>query len=243
MTTSTATHATDEHMAAITRSHGLTDALIVARIKSVDAAISDGVTVKTLSADMANAAARGLIVDGVAITAESQQTLGRARATVSALDRIGVTLASACKLNRATVADIYRAISRHGTKVTLTRIADAVNAGSEPDAKLERAGEIAAAMVAEAVAARKTRGAGEPGASDTPETSSAPRASEVRESDKDKRVATIVRAVAVLVTDIHNGGITLDADDIAELGGVADALISELQGLTEPAPVAELAAA
>lgn len=212
-------------LANVSLAHTLKTADIIRKIEAVSAALDAGHTVKELAQALTAAAVSGLVVkrgkSDVVISPVSQQTLGRAKAALTVLDKLGVSLATAKRVNPDALADFYRAVSRHGTSATVPALAAYVDAGIDPAEKLTAAGVAAAEMTESAIAERKSS-AGEPREA-SPDTS-------VSETDI---VSRIVSDVTLLAGIVHQGKRALKASEIDALNRAFGALARELAA---PAP-------
>lgn len=123
----------DALIAAVAAAHGTSAAVIVRRIQAVSAALTAGIDVKSLAAEISAAAA----VPGSTMTPVSAATLGQARAVLTFLDRIGVSLPTAVATRKDTLVAVYRAAhtSRAGVK-GLKAVADAAVNGETAADKL-----------------------------------------------------------------------------------------------------------
>lgn len=217
-------------LGAIADAHAVGNGDIIRRVSAVSDALVAGFTVKDIAAGMAEAAARGVTVTvgrgkaarTVPVTAESQNTLGRAKATLTVLDKLGVTLATAVKVHPEAVADAYRAVSRHGVRTAVSRLSAHVDAGTEPGEKLRAMGTDAAEMVADAVAARKTS-AGKP-------REAKPAAG------SEQRGTVVAQAMMRAAADVAAGKWAPTVDELSEMYAAAHALIAELDRLGDSAP-------
>lgn len=120
-------------IAAVAAAHGTSDAVILRRIKAVSAALTAGLDVKSLVSEIKAVAS----VPGSSVTPVSAAALGQARAVLTFLDRVGVSLPTALETNPAALVSIYRAAhaDRAGVK-GIRAMADAAVEGATSEDKL-----------------------------------------------------------------------------------------------------------
>lgn len=151
MAAETTTHLSPSQARAISAAHGTTDESISSRVDAVAAALSAGVDVKTMAADLKAAAVRDAAIVPVVAT-----VLGHAKAVVTVADKLGVTLTDMPVDVRAT---IYRAVQRHGVTAGVRDIVAAGIGGKTTAAKIERAGKAAAKAHRAAIEERAAKAA------------------------------------------------------------------------------------
>lgn len=199
---------------AVADSHGTSDAAIIRRIRAVSNALVAGLDVKTLTAEI-NAAAS---VPGSSVSPISAPILGQARAVLTFLDRVGVSLTTALETNRDALVSIYRAASTKRVGVSgLKAVADVALNGESPADKLAIGGEQAEQAGRDS---RKTGGKGD----GTPAADGAVRF---------EQVTDYAAALNVMAGAVGTGAYEPDAAFVAALG----ALVAEVQRVTAKRPV------
>lgn len=217
-TTTAAPALTDERrsylIGAVADSHGTTDAAIIRRIRAVSAALAAGLDVKSLVSEI-NAAAS---VPGSTVTPISAPILGQARAVLTFLDKVGVSLPTALDMNRDALVAIYRAAStkRAGVK-GLKAVADVAVNGETPADKLAIGGEQADA------AGRETRRTGSDGTGKLAADGVA----------FTETVTDYTAALNVMAGAVGTGQYEPDAAFVAALGN----LVAEVQRVSASRPV------
>jgi hypothetical protein len=135
-------HLTAEHVARLAAAYGDSDKALTDRVIALESALSYGVDVKTIAADMAAAHRADDNIPAVA-----QSTLAYARAAITVAELIGTPVRTLVKSDRTGVADIVRAAKRVGVK----RLTASVREALAPLADDDRTGrhEIVTGVVAE----------------------------------------------------------------------------------------------
>ena len=199
---------------AVADSHGTSDAAIIRRIRAVSAALAAGLDVKTLTAEI-NAAAS---VPGSSVSPISAPVLGQARAVLTFLDRVGVSLPTALEADRDALVSIYRAASTKRAGVSgLKAVADVAVNGESPADKLAIGGEQAES------AGRETRKAGGKG-DGSPAADGAVRF---------ETVSDYTAALNVMAGAVGTGAFEPTADFVAALSN----LVGEVQRVAAARPV------
>lgn len=170
-----------KHVRAVSDAHDKSDTQIIRSIRTVNAAVRDGLTVKFLASEMTAAAVSDPTIRPVTAT-----TLGYANGVLTVLDKLGISLKSAPSSLQVAC---YRAIMRHGISASVKRIAGAgVEGGTEPAEKAAAAEAEADAITAEHKSARKAREGGKPAADAEP--------AHVMVSDRAAALATIAGEIS-----------------------------------------------
>ena len=120
-TTDTTVHLSQERLHKISAAYGDTDAMLTTRALEVWLARGEGVEVKTIAADLADANRANPDVNAV-----SAKTLGWANFAGTAADIIGTDLRAWIKRDRAAVALVIRTVQRVGIKTAKTAVREAV---------------------------------------------------------------------------------------------------------------------
>jgi len=232
-------HPTRDEMVAVTAAHTDADSVIVARIKAVALTLKRGVTVKTLAADMANAAALG----DTEVAPVAASTLGYAAATVELLESFGMTPASAFRTDRAAVVAIYRAIYRVKSKGQAFKVLKPAGKTGETDAERLAAMALAAADIRSA--GQKTRAARPAGSESDDVTSDDDGGSAnvttgsgaaLEEKSREKRVTLAGQVIGALVVGITRDGLTVTDAEAAGLRALMAELDRVLPRAAAPAP-------
>jgi len=215
-------HLTAEMIERISGAHTAGSSEIIARIRAVAAGLQAGVTVKTMTADIREAAERGM----PGITPVNQTTLGYAAGTIRVLDGAGVTLERAIKADRDAVADTYRAIYRHGIKNVAKSLTDAaIDGGTEPAEKVAALGRAAKTAVDQAIKARKNGATPRTGAGKPP-------------AGTDSRDAVFSRYALEIAADLASGKYAPTEAEVATMANAISALAAELKRASKAAPKA-----
>jgi hypothetical protein len=115
------THLSRERLHELSAAYGDTDKVLVARALAVFAALGDGVDVKTMAADLADAHRADPNINPV-----SERYLGLAKFATTAADIIGTDLRAWAKRSPAEVAYVIRTAKRVGLNAAGKAIRDAV---------------------------------------------------------------------------------------------------------------------
>jgi hypothetical protein len=220
-------HASQSTVVAVASAHGENDAAIAARITAVSMALAEGTDVKTLTADLRAAEKAGITdADGNPIQSVSASILGYAKGTLTVLDKMGVSLPKRpTGAQVAVLADTYRAIKRHGSKVAVPDLAGIAVQGKTTADKFVALGKAAKVSRKAAV---------QPGATRKPRAGAG--------SEKDTKAATVTTKAAT--TEEAAKLLALMADSIAKGRIVPDAAFTRaLENVVAEAKKAAIKAA
>lgn len=222
MTTTTApteTHLTASHVARFASAYGDTDAKLCDRVAVLADALSYGVDVKTIVADMA--AEHRL---NRAIPTVSASTLSRARFAITVSEIIGTDLKTWIKRDKTLVANVVRAVADAGSKALGKTIRDAVDGVDGPFSREEIVAGVIEAELARVLPAPETtpRAAASEKDGDTDADGETGAASAARPATLADALAAVRSVTAWLDTEAGEWSADL-ASAIAELTATASA--------------------
>ncbi|UVT31373.1 hypothetical protein SEA_MARCIE_111 [Microbacterium phage Marcie] len=187
----TTIHPTAEQIAAVSKAHGDSDAMLSARIKAVRNASKSGVKMSTLADDLKAAA-----TDDPTVNAVSSTILGFALAASDVVDITGVAMTG---LAAADLATLYRGAKRvknkafrAGIKAALSSLTDEADAQTRFTVAVEAA-RVAASTKLAAPAAREPR----------PNTATVDTAADATDAQPVGSIVPVVDDAAAMLAAIH----------------------------------------